>query len=403
MVNQRKDCRFCFNYQKKICAFHLRILRTCKVILSMKELTLKKNTKPAYANSDDFLLFKDFRNKVNGIVEKSPKRKNIMLLKVILFPLLYVLAYAAALVFGNNIAVLYGSYFFMGILIVLNFLNLIHDAVHGTIFRSKTANKICVYFFDLLGANSYVWKIRHVRFHHNYPNVNGWDTDIEQSPLARIYPTGSFSKFHKYQHIYLPFLYPFYLPNWLLVRDFKDFFKKNNIIHKLIQIPRIEYIKLFFFKLFFLFYMLIIPKIILSITWPQTILAFVIFLFTASIFSLIVLLSPHANVENVFPEPDAKNRLPFGWMMHILQTTNDVNHDSFFTRFFMGSFNFHVAHHLFPNVSHVYYPEITRELANFAKANKLPYRSYPLSTSLKNHYMLLKKNRMEENIFEEAM
>jgi linoleoyl-CoA desaturase len=149
--------------------------------------------------------------------------------------------------------------------------------------------------------------------------------------------------------------------------------------------------------------MLFIPKVILSITWPQTILAFVIFLFTASIFSLIVLLSPHANVENVFPEPDAKNRLPFGWMMHILQTTNDVNHDSFFTRFFMGSFNFHVAHHLFPNVSHVYYPEITRELANFAKANKLPYRSYPLSTSLKNHYMLLKKNRMEENIFEEAM
>jgi linoleoyl-CoA desaturase len=369
----------------------------------MKELTLKKNTKPAYANSNDFLLFKDFRNKVNGIVERSPKRKNIMLLKVILFPLLYVLAYATALVFGNNIAVLYGSYFFMGILIVLNFLNLIHDAVHGTIFRSKTANKICVYFFDLLGANSYVWKIRHVRFHHNYPNVNGWDTDIEQSPLARIYPTGSFSKFHKYQHIYLPFLYPFYLPNCLVVRDFKDFFKKNNIIHKLIQIPRIEYIKLFFFKLFFLFYMLFIPKVILSITWPQTILAFVIFLFTASIFSLIVLLSPHANVENVFPEPDAKNRLPFGWMMHILQTTNDVNHDSFFTRFFMGSFNFHVAHHLFPNVSHVYYPEITRELTNFAKANKLPYRSYPLSTSLKNHYMLLKKNRMEENIFEEAM
>jgi hypothetical protein len=36
----------------------------------MKELTLKKNTKPAYANSDDFLLFKDFRNKVKVIVEK---------------------------------------------------------------------------------------------------------------------------------------------------------------------------------------------------------------------------------------------------------------------------------------------------------------------------------------------
>jgi len=369
----------------------------------MKNFTLQNNNRPSYAVSDDRLLFTEFRKKVNDIVEKSPEKKKSMLLKVILFPLLYALSYTTALVFGHSIPVLYGCYFFMGILIVLNFLNLIHDAVHGAIFQSKIANKICIHFFDLLGANSYMWKLRHVRFHHNYPNVNGWDTDIEQSPLARIYPTGSFSKLHKYQHIYLPFLYPFYLPNWLLVRDFKDFFKKDNIIHKLIQIPRIEYVKLFVFKLFFFFYMIVIPKLVLSITWFQMVAAFIILLFTASIFSLIVLLSPHANVENIFPEPDSKNNLPFGWMMHILQTTNDVTHDNFFTRFFMGCFNFHVIHHLFPNVSHVYYPEITREFEKFAMANKLPYKSYPLATSLKNHYSLLKQNRMEENIFEEAM
>ena len=101
-----------------------------------------------------------------------------------------------------------------------------------------------------MGANSYIWKIRHIRLHHNYPNVMGWDSDIEQSDIARIFPHGSYSKMHKYQHIYLPLLYPFYLINWLLIRDFKDFFNKK-IIWKVTTISTVEYIKLFLFKVSF--------------------------------------------------------------------------------------------------------------------------------------------------------
>jgi linoleoyl-CoA desaturase len=61
-------------------------------------------------------------------------------------------------------------------------------------------------------------------------------------------------------------------------------------------------------------------------------------------------------------------------MMHMFTTTNDVKHDNWFTRFFMGSFNFHVVHHLFPNVNHVYYPEVTVLLQQYAKKYALPYR-----------------------------
>ena len=98
-----------------------------------------------------------------------------------------------------------------------------------------------------------------------------------------------------------------------------------------------------------------------------------------------------------------KNKMPHSWMMHMMLTTNDITHNNFFTRFFMGCFNYHVVHHLFPNVSHVYYPEITKRLKTLSKQYQLPYREYSLITSLKNHYRLLKKNRMVENIFEETM
>jgi linoleoyl-CoA desaturase len=260
-----------------------------------------------------------------------------------------------------------------------------------------------VYFLDLLGANSYTWKVRHIKLHHNYPNVMGWDSDFEQSPMARIFPHGTYSRIHKYQHLYLPVLYLLFLFNWLLVRDFKDFFNRSSLVWKVTKIATGEYIKLFIFKAFYLFYILIFPKIILALTWSEMFGAYLTMMFTASIPSLIILLSPHATPESEFPMPDDKGHLPDTWFKHQLSTTNDVSHDNWFTRFFLGCFNFHIAHHLFPHINHVYYPEVTKVLSDFAKKNHLPYRIFPIWTSLYNHYRLLKTNATYDNIFEETM
>src|SRR5690606_37222857 len=185
-----------------------------------------------------------------------------------------------------------------------NFINLVHEAVHYTLFKSKWLNHLYIYFFDLMGANSYIWKTRHIKLHHRFPNVMNWDSDFEQSSLAKIFPQAESKKFHKYQHTYLPFIYPMYLFNWLLVRDFKDFFSDKAIVRHVVKIPRIEYFKLFFFKLFYLFYLIVIPKLVLGVSWGAVLLGFVLMIFTASVLSLIVLLSPHANVESEFPQED---------------------------------------------------------------------------------------------------
>jgi len=365
---------------------------------------MERRAKPIYPRNGDEVIFTELRREVKKTVSLlKGKRRTTIVFKALILPLLYFAVYTCALVFGDHSLVYYTCYFLMGLLLVSIFLNVIHDAVHGTIFTSEKLNNAYVYLFDFMGANSFIWKLRHIRFHHNYPNVNGWDTDIEQSSLARVFPSGSFSRMHKYQHIYLPFLYPLYLANWLLIRDFKDFFNKKKTVRKLIEIPKIEYVKLFIFKGIFLFYMIVLPKMILGVSWTVALIAFAIMLFTASIASLMVLLSPHANTESSFPLPNEDNRFQHSWMMHMLMTTNDITHDNWFTRFFMGCFNYHVVHHLFPNVNHAYYPEITAILKQKAKQYNLPYREYPLTTSLRNHYRLLKSNRQVENIFEETM
>lgn len=365
---------------------------------------MERTMKPAFAKPKGVDLFQLLRQEVNQTVRGlEPKRKITITIKAILFPSLYVLTYLAALSWGANTTVLYGCYCLLGVLLVLNFLNLIHEAVHNTLFENKLFNKIYVYLFDLMGANSFIWRVRHIRLHHNYPNVMGWDSDFEQSSLARVFPHGGFSNMHRYQHLYLPLLYPLYLFNWLLIRDFKDFFYKDKLVWKVTSIPKIEYIKLFLFKAAFLFYILCLPALLLPVTWQEVAGAFVLMLFVASVFSLLVLLTPHAVPDSEFPMPDEKGQLPTTWFIHQLSTTNDVKEDNWFTRFFMGCFNYHIAHHLFPSVNHVYYPEVTEVISRFAAKHQLPYRRFSLSESLQKHYALLKSNSIHENIFEETM
>ncbi|GAA4301010.1 fatty acid desaturase family protein [Compostibacter hankyongensis] len=365
---------------------------------------MEKTLKPVFVKSPDDTVFLRIKKRVSDKVrELEPRRRATIVFKAILFPLVYIAAYVLALCYGRQSAVLYGAYFLMGIMLVLIFLNQIHDAVHGVLWKSPRLNKLYVHFFDLMGANSYVWKVRHTRLHHNYPNIMGWDSDIEQSTLARIFPHGPFSRIHRYQHIYLPLIYPLYLLNWLLVRDFKDFFNRSKPVWKVVDIPRSEYIKLFIFKAFFLFYIIVLPVLVLKISLWKAIGVFLIMMFTASIFSLLVLLSPHANTENEFPLPDERLLIGHPWFVHQIRNTNDVIHDNWFIRFFMGSFNYHVVHHLFPKVNHVFYPEATAILREEAARHNLPYHSYPLVTTLVNHYRLLKQNRIPENIFEETM
>lgn len=363
-----------------------------------------KVKKPSFIKDkgdDIFLLLRTEAKKIVALLE--PVRKKEILFKAFLFPSVYFLLWGSALIYGNNSWILYSCYFTMGLFIVLNYLNIIHDAVHHTIFKSRGMNDAYAYIFDIMGANSYIWETRHIRYHHNYPNVGEWDTDIDQSPIVRILPRSGISRLHRYQHIYMPFIYPLFLFNWLLVRDFKDFFGKNRTVRKLVSIPKIEYVKLLFFKSVFITYLLIIPKIVLGITWIKIIGAFVILVLTASIFSLIVLLPPHANIESEFPVPDRNKKLPYGWFLHMLKTANDVDGENWFTRFVLGNYNYHVVHHLFPNIHHVYYPEIVKVLKKFATEYNLPYRSYPLFRTLKNHHLLLKQRSSDFNIWEEDM
>jgi len=355
-------------------------------------------------NSTDNFHYRKLKKQIDHEVKGLPKSRMVFKIAVTwFFILMYFVIYAVALNSIQNINRYYLLFALMGVIIVFIFLNIIHDAVHNHVFKTKRFNNAVLIVFDLIGANSYIWKNRHIHLHHNFQNVVGWDSDIEQSGLIKIFPHDKSTWIHRYQHWFIFIFYPLYLFNWIMIRDFKDFFSRDRMVKKVIaKIPLLEYVKLFFFKLLFIFYMVILP-IMLGQKVAVAIASLCLMLIVGGVLSLLILLTPHANVKNEFPLPDSQGNVNVSWFKHQFFSTNDVNLNNWFSRNLMGNFNFHIAHHMFPNISPVYAPEVTQIIKNYAENSDYPYRSYSMFKALQYHYKLIKANAIDFNIFEEDM
>ncbi len=346
--------------------------------------------------------FKTLREKVNLLIKQLPSsRKRNLRYRALFLPALYTSIYLTAIL-QTSYLLFCLAYIFLGLMLVIIFVNLIHEASHNTLFRGRKNNQRYMVLFDLICANSYMWNKRHIILHHNYTNVDGWDSDIEKSRFLKVHPLDQKKKVHQYQHLMIV-LYPLFITNWFLLRDFKDFFISTMIVRKLGRPPKQEYVKLFVFKLLFVVYLVVIPALVTPFAWWQAAIALFIMLLSAGFFALIVLLPPHVNTSNQFPVVQADSKLPQSWLMHQLNTTNDVSTSNWFIRQVMANCNYHIVHHLFPNISHVYAKEVTALIIEYSKEAGLPYRSYPLFTTIKNHYRLIRSNGRWSDILEEDM
>ena len=82
-----------------------------------------------------------------------------------------------------------------------------HDASHKALSRHPWINRLWSHTWGLIGLSHYLWELKHHHAHHAFTNVIGYDQDIEQSALVRLNPSQPRRWFHRYQHLYTPFLY----------------------------------------------------------------------------------------------------------------------------------------------------------------------------------------------------
>ena len=84
--------------------------------------------------------------------------------------------------------------------------------------------------------------------------------------------------------------------------------------------------------------------------------------------------------------------MPYSWSYHQVITTTDFATNHFFTTWLLGGFNHHIAHHLFPSVSHIHYPKITKIVKEKIKKYRLEYQyENNLINAYLSHYKIIKK------------
>ncbi|WP_425640016.1 fatty acid desaturase family protein [Algoriphagus yeomjeoni] len=314
----------------------------------------------------------------------------------------YLLLYAV-LLYAESATIALIAMTLMGPFAIFIGINVAHDAAHSSISKKQWMNSSFLLLFDFLGANSYIWKKRHVFSHHIFPNILNADADLKQNPMVRIFPDDEIKGYHRFQFIYAPFLYLLYTINWLFFRDFQDFKKQAIGSLKFRGHEKTEYLKLIFFKIIYVSYILILPLVFSSLTGWQLLLGFLLMNFTASITITLALIPSHVAEDSAFPLPDESGQIRTSWSHHQLHTIRDFATSNWFLNFLFGGFNHHLAHHLFPKICHVHYVSITPIIKETAKRLGLPYHYEPsFINAYLSHYKLLKKNGLQMNLAEVA-
>src|SRR5450759_2768995 len=102
--------------------------------------------------------------------------------------------------------------------------NIMHDANHGAYSRHSWVNRLFGLTMELLGSSSTFWRQKHNIWHHTYTNITGLDEDLETNGILRFSPTDEWKPYHRFQHLYVPFVYSLAGLQWLLLRDFQVYF-----------------------------------------------------------------------------------------------------------------------------------------------------------------------------------
>ena len=322
---------------------------------------------------------------------RSSKGNWSMWMKTLLFFGVVVGSYAAIMSNRFTPLAMLGLAVVLGIGIAGVGFSVSHDALHGAYSDNPTVNYLLGLSFDLLGANSYIWKITHNVIHHTYTNIDGVDEDIDLSPFVRLSPGTVPRRRYRYQHIYAFFAYGLAMLFWVFVKDYKYFLRRDLGPYRNRRNPPGEVAMLVVTKLLHYGWTIVLPLMVLRVHWWQFLIGYLAMTVTAGgILGLIFQLA-HVVEGTDYPLPDAQGAMEHTWLVHQMMTTSNFAPRNCLLSWYVGGLNYQIEHHLFPKVCSVHYPAISRVVRQAAAAHGVPYHEQPtLLRAIRSHYRMLK-------------
>lgn len=280
----------------------------------------------------------------------------------------------------------------MGITLAAIGFNVMHDGSHGSYSTKKWLNECMAYTLNIMGGNAFIWKHKHNINHHTFTNVEGHDDDIDIKPFIRVHESQKQYWFHKFQHIYCLFLYGFTYIFWVYYNDFKKYFSRRISDNtKINKISATEHFIFWFSKIGYTLVFIAVPIYYLGLV--ETLVGYGLMAFVSGIVIAVVFQLAHIVEDIEFVSPTASTtHVEADWAVHQLNTTVNFATKNKVVSWLLGGLNFQVEHHLFPRISHVHYPKVSRIVQKTCKEFNIAYREFPtMRGAFRSHLLHLKQ------------
>jgi linoleoyl-CoA desaturase len=270
--------------------------------------------------------------------------------------------------------------------------NIMHDANHGAYSRHAWVNKLMGLTMELLGSCSVFWRQKHNIWHHTYTNIAGLDEDLETNGVLRFSPHDTWKPFHRFQHLYVPFVYAMAGLQWLLFRDFQIYFTgKTDEFHQYLPLSRKD--KLIFWGGKLTIFTLLWGIPLLVFPWWQVLIGFLIVMFTIGFALTTIFQLAHVMDNAEFPEPSGDPlKIENEWAIHQVQTTVNFAPGNKVLNWYAGGLNYQVEHHLFPHICHLHYPALSKIVRETCAEFGIRYNCFPTwRAAIASHLRILKQ------------
>lgn len=267
-----------------------------------------------------------------------------------------------------------------------------HDANHGSYSPNQQLNDFLgLITLNGLGASSFFWKQKHNIIHHTYTNVDGMDDDIAKSPVIRQCETQKWVPAHQVQHLYLPLVYALSPIFWVFIMDFTKYFTHKIYTTTAWKMTFKNHLIFWLTKIYYVTVYIAIPVYVWG--WGNWAIGYFVLNATMGLTLSFVFQLAHVveNTEFEYIPLDATKHIETAWAEHQIRTTANFAMDNKVISWFVGGLNFQIEHHLFPKVSHIHYPAISKIVQEKCKEFNLPYyHNETLLGALASHFRVMK-------------
>ena len=348
----------------------------------------------------------DLRNSVNEYFSKNniqPYGNRKIYLQTIFMTLLYIVPFVLMIsgLISSVILVLI-CWILMGLGMAGIGMVTMHDANHGSFSKNQKVNRFFGNSLYLLGGFPPNWRYQHNTLHHGFTNIEGHDEDIAPPGILRFSPHGQHKKIHRYQHFYAWVFYSLMTISWIIAKDFTRFKKYRDMGAKIssLKFERL-FVGLIISKVVYYSIFLLVPLLTIQVSWFWILLGFLLMHFASGLVLSSIFQTAHVVPSSEYPVPGENGELDNNWAIHQLYTTCNYAPKSRIFSWFIGGLNYQVEHHLFPNISHIHYKNISNIVQTKAREFGLPYHvNNSFVKALQQHFKMLKLLGENKNTIE---